>query len=284
MEKWKLSVIIGAVMFMLAGCTSLVVGTVVEPAAENLQKQTDLELVFEGAPSFLLMIDSLLADNPDSNSLRLTATRSYSCYATALAACGKKERAASLSASAKKHALTLLDDRLHFAAAKGYAPDDLRRALASCARGDVPNLFWGGYGWAIWLQYQGGAPASLADLIKVEQIMLRVVELDEGYYHGAAHLFLGSYYGSRSEMLGGRPEAARTHFDRALALSNRHFLPAQVAFADTYARTMFDRELFEQLLREVIDFPLESEPDFALVNLVAKKRAQELLADADRYF
>ena len=284
MEKCKLSVIIGAVMFLLAGCTSFVVSTVVEPAVENLQKQTDLELVCEGAPAFLLMIDSLLADNPASNSLRLTATRSYSCYTTALAACGGKERAASLSAKAKNHGLTLLADRLGLSATRGSAPEDLRRALASCARRDVPNLFWGGYGWALWLQYQGGAPASLADLIKVEQIMLRVVELDEGYYHGAAHIFLGSYYGSRSEMLGGRPEAARAHFDRALALSNRHFLPAQVALADTYARTMFDRELFEHLLQEVIDFPLETEPDFALVNQVAKKRAKELLADADRYF
>jgi hypothetical protein len=284
MEKWELSVITGVVMFMLAGCASLVVSTVVEPAVENLQKQTDLDLVCEGAPAYLLMIDSLLADNPTSNSLLLTATQSYSSYTTALAACGRTERASSLSAKAKSYALSLLDDCLHLSEKKGYAPDDLRKSLASCTRSDVPYLFWGGYGWAVWLQYQAGAPASLADLVKVEQIMLRVVELDEGFYHGAAHLFLGSYYGSRPAMLGGRPEAARAQFDRALALSGRHFLPAQVAFAETYARTMFDRELFAQLLREVIDFPLESQPDSALANQIAKKKATELLADVDRYF
>jgi hypothetical protein len=284
MEKRKLSLISGAVLFLLTGCTSLVVGTVVEPAVENLQKQTDLELVCEGAPAYLLMIDSLLADNPASDSLLLTATRSYGSYTTALAACGRPERAVSLSARSKTLGLTLLAKTLEISAAGGYAADELDRALAGCSKNDVPPLFWGGFGWALWLQYQGGSPAALADLVKVEQIMLRVVELDEGYYQGAAHLFLGSYYGARPQMLGGRPEEARAHFERALALSGRRFLPVQVALAETYARTMFDRELFEQLLREVTAFPLETAPDLALANQVAKKRAAELLADVDRYF
>jgi hypothetical protein len=148
----------------------------------------------------------------------------------------------------------------------------------------VPSLFWGGYGWALWLQYQAGSPASLAALAKVEKIMARVLQLDEGYNHGAAHLFLGSYYGSRSAMLGGNPAESRVHFERALAINDHQFLPAQVAFAETYARTVFDRDLFEQLLREVIDFPLQSRPDLALANQVAKKKAGRLLADVDRYF
>lgn len=284
MGKLKQFILAGMAICLLAGCTSLVVSTVVEPAVDNLQKQTDLELVCEGAPAYLLMVDSLLADNPASRRLLLTATRSYSSYTTALAACGRTERAALLSEKAKNYALVLLDGCLHLADEKGYSLDDLHGALASCSRSDVPSLFWGGYGWALWLQYQAGAPASLADLVRVEEIMKRILQLDEGYYHGAAHLFLGSYYGSRPEMLGGKPGESRTHFERALELGDHQFLPAQVAFAETYARTVFDRELFEQLLREVIDFPLASRPDFALANQVAKKKAGQLLADVDRYF
>jgi hypothetical protein len=284
MGKLKQFILGSVVICLLAGCTSFVVSTVVEPAVDNLQKQTDLELVCEGAPAYLLMIDSLLVDNPENRRLLLTATQSYSSYTTALAACGRTERAALLSKKAKNYAFVLLNGCLHLAAEKGSSLDDLHAALASCSRSDVPSLFWGGYGWALWLQYQAGAPASLAALVKVEQIMQRILQLDEGYYHGAAHLFLGSYYGSRPEMLCGKPAASRTHFERALELGDHQFLAAQVAFAETYARTVFDRELFEQLLREVMDFPLESRPDFALANQVAKKKAGQLLADIDRYF
>jgi len=284
MGKLKQFILGSVAIYLLAGCTSLVVSSVVEPAVDNLQKQTDLQLVCEGAPAYLLMIDSLLADNPVNRRLLLTATQSYSSYTTALAACGRMERAALLSEKARNYALDLLNGCLHLAADKGYPLDDLHGALASCSKSDVPSLFWGGYGWALWLQYQAGAPASLAALVKVEEIMKRVVQLDEAYYHGAAHLFLGSYYGARSEMLGGKPAESRVHFERALELGAHQFLPAQVAFAETYARTVFDRDLFEQLLGEVLDFPLESRPDFALANQVAKKRAGQLLADVELYF
>ncbi|MBU4260880.1 MAG: TRAP transporter TatT component family protein [Proteobacteria bacterium] len=256
----------------------------VEPTVDNLQKQTDLELVCEGAPAYLLMIDSLLADNPGNRGLLLTATQSYCSYTTALTACGRTERAIQLSNKAKDYGLILLTACLPRDREKGYSLDELRVALASCSKSDVPSLFWGGYGWALWLQYQAGSPASLTGLAKVEKIMERVQQLDEEYYHGAAHLFLGSYYGSRPSMLGGNPAESRAHFERALAIGDHQFLPAQVAFAETYARTVFDRDLFEQLLQEVVDFPLQSKPDLALANQVAKKKAGQLLADVDRYF
>lgn len=285
MGKWKQFIAGSMLSCLLGGCTSLVVSRMIEPTVDNLQKQTDLELVCEGAPAYLLMIDSLLADNPENRGLLLTATQSYSSYTMALAACGRMERAVQLSNKAKDYGLILLAECLHLDdGEKGYSLEELHVALASCRRSEVAALFWGGYGWALWLQYQSGSPASLTALAKVEKIMERVLQLDEGYYHGAAHLFLGSYYGSRSAMLGGNPVESRAHFERALAIGDHQFLPAQVAFAETYARTVFDRDLFEKLLREVLDFPLASRPDFALANQVAKKRAGQLLAEVDRYF
>lgn len=284
MGKWKQFIVGGVVSCLLGGCTSLVVSRMIEPTVDNLQRQTDLELVCEGAPAYLLMIDSMLADNPGNRALLLTATQSYGSYTTALTACGRTERAIQLSEKAKDYGLILLTECLHLAGEKGYSLDELRVALAFCSKSDAPSLFWGGYGWALWLQYQAGSPASLTGLVKVEKIMERVLQLDEEYYHGAAHLFLGSYYGSRPAMLGGNPDGSRVHFERALAINDNQFLPAQVAFAETYARTVFDRDLFEQLLREVIDFPLQSRPDLALANQVAKKRAAQLLADVDSYF
>ncbi|OKY76314.1 MAG: hypothetical protein BM485_03465 [Desulfobulbaceae bacterium DB1] len=284
MGKMKQRIIEFVVLLHLCGCASLVVGSVVEPTVENLQRQTDLDLVCEGAPAYLLMVDSLVADDPANSGLVLTATRAYGSYAAALEACGRKERARTVSRRAKEYGLSLLNECGIGGSLDSGSPGDLQTALASCRKGQVPALFWGGFGWATWLQRQEGDPASLAAMVKLEQIMLRVVALDEGYYHGGPHLFLAAYYGSRPKMLGGDPEASLRHFERALALSARSLLAVQVAYAETYARTMFDRDLYERLLREVLDFPLESRPDLALANVIAKKRASELLAEADLYF
>ncbi len=149
---------------------------------------------------------------------------------------------------------------------------------------DADRLFWAGNGWATWVRYQAGSPESLIQLPRLEQIMFRVLELDETRFHGGAHLFLGAYYASKPPLLGGKPELSRNHFERALSISNRQFLPALVLYAQTYARMAFDRELFVSLLEEVLDFPIESQPDSALANQVAKLNASRMLDEVEQFF
>lgn len=277
----------GIVLLLLAGaggCARLAVNSLMAPTVAGLQRQTDLELVCDGAASYLLMLDCLIADDPFNRRLLMTATQGYAAYAAALDVCGRPERAATVSGRAKEYGLALLATRPGLESVATMQPDALRTALAGIDAGEVALLFWAGNGWATWIRYQDGSPESLVDLVRVEQIMLRVLELDETFFHGGAHLFLGAYYGSKPPLLGGRPEQSRLHFERALAVSRREFLPIQVAFARTYARMMFDRELYERLLREVIDFPAAQRPDIALANQAAKRTARQLLEEADRIF
>ena len=113
--------------------------------------------------------------------------------------------------------------------------------------------------------------------------MLRVVELDDSYYYGGAHIFLGAYYSSRPAMYGGKPQLSRDHFERALAISNRKFLLTQVAYAETYARMIFDKKLYQSLLNEVLDQPLEDNL-MASSNKLAQVMAQKLLDATEEYF
>lgn len=272
-----------AAMFLLSGCTSLVISQVVSPTVANLQRQKDVDLVCEGAPSFLLMIDSLLAANPDDEKLLVMATQAYGAYVATLDVCERKGRARALSEKARDYGLGLLA-QAGVNKAGHVAVDAMAENLQGFGRSDVDSLFWGAYGWAVWLQYQGGAPAALTDLLRVEQIMLRVVELDEGFYNGGAHLFLGIYYGSRSAMLGGKPKLSQYHFKRALALSKRELLATQVAYAQSYARMAFDLDLYRSLLQEVLDFKLENRPDLYLANQVAKRQARQLIDEIELYF
>ena len=272
-----------AFLMLSSGCTSMFVNPLLDPLALSLQKQTDLQLLQDGAPSLLLILDGLIAGDPDNERLLMTATKAYGAYATVLYEDGHVERAVNMSIKAKEYGINLLKQLPGLENITTAALTEIDGSLNKVSSGNAGYLFWGTYGWAIWIQYQEGAPAAMADLPVVEQIMLRVVELDESYYYRGAHIFLGSYYGSRPRMFGGKPETSRQHFERALVLNNRKFLPTHVAYAETYARTMFDRELFLELLTEIIEQPL-TDSDMASSNKLAKVKAKKLIAQIDDFF
>jgi hypothetical protein len=276
--------LLALLILLVGGCASLVIDPLVGPLTNSLEKQTDLRLIADGTPTLLLMIDGLTAEHPDNKKLLLAGVESYSAYTNTIYELGETERAARLSSKARDYGKALL--RLSLAGKEGLptALDEFTNRLALLNKDEVPALFWSGYGWGTWIRLQDGSPASLADLPKVEQIMLRVVELDESYYHGAAHIFLGFYYGSRPEGLGGNLEKSRYHFERALQLSDRNFLLTQVTYAESYARLTFNRELFTNLLTEVLNHKDAENSELAASNQLAKIKAAKLLGQIDAYF
>ncbi len=261
------------------GCASILTDTVVKPAVGNLQRQQDVELVCEGAAAYLLMIDSLIESNQTNRDLLLLGVQSYGGSVAALESCGAPvERLQALADKAKAYGRRLLAEVLSPGSALTSA-SELDRALGGLKPGAARDLFWGAYGWLAWIGQQQGSPAAMADLVVVEQLMRRVVELDETVENGGAHLFFGILYGAKPALAGGDPERSRTHFRRALELSGRSLLPVQTAYAQTYARMVFDRALHDDLLEEVLAFPLESAPENTLVNQIAKRKARRLLAE-----
>ena len=268
----------------LSGCAGMMVNSLMRPTMANLQRQTDIDLVCEGTPSFLLMIDSMVASAPDDKKLLMTATQAFTGYAAALDACNRPERAATVSIKARLYGLSLLWDGDDLHSICTLPLSNLQQTLTDLDSRDVDLLFWAANGWTTWILHQDGSPESLAQLVRVEQMMLRVIELDETYYYGGAHLFLGAYNGSRPPLLGGKPELSQRHFEQALIISKRQFLPALVLYAQTYARMAFDRELYVDLLQEVLDFNLASQPSLLLANQVAKRNAAKMIDQIDLYF
>ena len=73
------------------------------------------------------------------------------------------------------------------------------------------------------------------------------------------------------------------HFERAIELSGGRDLSAIVEYANGYARLMYERDLHDRLLNEV----LAADPTVigaTLMNVLAQELAAELLATADDYF
>lgn len=268
----------------LSSCSGFIANRLLAPITGNLEQQTDINLFCEGAPSYLLMLDSILVSNPDDKTLLLSATKAYSGFSTALTECGADlNRIAAVADKAHLYGIRLLqcylplqDSGTISSAAKEQG---FNRQLIHLNKTDVEDVFWGTFGWLSWVQSQRGSPASVADMAVIEKIMTRLLELDESYQGGSIHLFFGAYQSLKPAMLGGRPDLAKKHFDRALIFSKRQFLMTQTTYAQTYARSIFDKELHDKLLGEVLSFELSDAPEFALSNQIAKKRAKKLLEE-----
>lgn len=263
---------------LLTSCSSLITSVAIKPAVSNLQKQSDIDLVCEGASSYLLMIDSMIESDPHNRELLKIGSQSYSGTVAALQSCGApEERLQTLSIKAAHYGKALLSTMLPIT---DHDQELLDAALQKKSKADAEALFWGSFGWLTWIEQQQGAPAAMADLVVVEKIMSRVLELDETIERGSPHLFFGALYGSKPKMIGGDPERSRFHFERALELSERSFLIIQVLYAETYSRMIFDQDLHDRLLEEVRAFEIDQAPEIRLSNQIAKRRAEELLEES----
>jgi len=269
----------------LSACSTLMntrTGKFAEQLAQAMLNQRDEQIVREGMPAYLILIDAMINTRPANVSMLLAGARLYGSYATLSMA--DEERSRRLARQAMDYARSALC--LHSETLCGAVDRpmlELEPVLDGLEAADVPVL----YGYAVarvgWIRTMREDWDALAELPKVEAELRRVAELDEGWDGGSAHMYLGILNSQRPAALGGKPEIGRLHFERSIELSAGRNLMAKVLFARYYARMMFDRELHDRLLREVIEADLES-PGFTMTNVIAKKQAVELLAGGDAYF
>ena len=233
-------------------------------------------------PAYLLLVDSLIDGDPENESLLLSGSKLYGAYAAAFIK--EPERTKKFTLKSRDYSdRALCVHRAQLCGLLERPYDDFAATIRTTKKGDVPVLYAGGAAWAGWIQANSNDWNAIANLAKVKAMMARVVELDETYDHGEAHLYLGVIDTLLPAALGGKPEEGRVHFERAIELSEGRDLMAKVEYARRYARITYNRPLHDRLLREVLDADVEA-PGLTLSNVLAKREARELLASADSYF
>jgi hypothetical protein len=272
----------------LAGCGGLA-RRAAQPMIDGLNravmKQNDPQTVRDGAPAYLLLADALVEASPDDPDTLMTAAQLYSAYNAAFVAGQDAERAKRLSVRARDYAFRAAAKlKPRFAALHDQPFAEFAPVAAEFKRGDEKLLYLLASTWAAVVQADSGNWNLVADLAKIELLARRLVELDEGYHYGAAHLALGVVNSILPGELGGKPEEARSHFEKALELGRGKFFPAFVLYAENYAKRKLDRKLYESLLRRVVDAPADGEPELTLINTLAQQQAKRLLAEAPQYF
>lgn len=276
-----------AVVAVLAftGCSAVVsrsTARLADGLSAAVLDQPDPETVRQGAPAYLLMVDGLIANDPRSADLLRTGAELYAAYTSAFV--DEPERARTLSARALEYGLAALCLAAEPACGIEEATyERFEEVVDGLGERAVPDLYAAAAAWATWIRARRDDWSAIADKARVDEMMQRVVELDEGYRNGGGHLYLGVLATLVPPALGGRPEAGRAHFERAIELSGGADLSAKVLLASEYARTVWDRELHDRLLEEVVESEPEA-PGLTLTNILAQRQAARLLATADEYF
>ncbi|MGZ3493622.1 MAG: TRAP transporter TatT component family protein [Thermodesulfobacteriota bacterium] len=257
--------------------------TLLEEIAKASSRQSDLRMLREGTPAYLMLIDGMIQAVPDNDRLLLAGAQSYSSFASLFLGDQDQEYANLLYEKGKGYALRSLEAR-GFRDPLHRSFDDFKEGLKRLTKREVPYIFWTATCWANWIRLNLDSVEAVSELPRVEWMMRRALELDEGFYYGGPHLFMGIWFASRPKIAGGDLKKAEEHFLRALDLGRGKFLMAYVYYAKYYARNKMDKELFVTTLQRVLEAPLDTSPELVLPNTVAKKEARELLNHVGEYF
>jgi len=250
--------------------------------ALSANRQSDVVLVRQGIPSYLMLIDGMVQSYPNHKDLLLAGAQAYAAYASVLEE-DEQDRAADLNERAKKYALQALELTPPFKDTLGKPLDVFQKRLEETRKKDVPTLFWVSNIWGSWIASNGGAEA-MADLPWVEALIERVLQLDPGYYYGGVHLFKAILLSARPEQFGGNLKKAEEHFQKARAYGEGKFFMTDVYYAQYYARQTLNRDLFVSTLKRVLETPASIEPDLTLSNTLAQRRAKKLMSQVDEFF
>ena len=285
LKQWSACLALCATLVLTSGCASMV-SNAASNFADNLSaailNQNDPQTVRDGAPAYLLLLDSLVEGSPDDPKILAAAAGMYASYGAVFANDPERERR--------------LTDRAHSYGFKAmcvsFQPacnwprmsyDDYIDSLSDLSGKHADVAYAYGLSSLVYIRAHSDDFNALARLPHAEALLLRYLEIGDGENEASVYVYLGILATIRPPALGGEPEKGRAAFERAIELTDGNDLSAKVEFARGYARLLYERELHDELLTEV----LAADPNvngYILTNVMAQEDAVALLASADDYF
>lgn len=258
----------------------------------------DPELIGAALPFSLKLMESVLVSNPEHRALLAATSAGFTQYAYAFVvqeadaiALDDTERAwvgwnraRRLYLRARDYGLRGLDAAIPgFSAALRATPAD---TVAKAGATEVDLLYWTAASWAAAIALGKDDPSLVADLPLVSALIDRALVVNADWDRGSIHSFLVTYEMARPDVIGGTDERiarARTHFDRAVALSEGKAAGPYVSWAESICVPKEDRACFEETLQAAIKINPDDYPAGRLANTIFQRRATWLLANVDRW-
>ncbi len=272
-------------LLALTGCSS-VMKSATGGLADNLNaailNQIDPETVRDGAPAYLIMLDSFVEGSPDDASMLAAAANLYTAYGVIFV--DDTARADRLTTRAQSYGQrALCASNRKACQLDNVSFKEFDTVLSQLSRKDAPNLYTYGLSGLAYIKAHSSDWSAMANLPRMELALQRVRQLNNRYQPEQVEHYLAVLQTLRPPALGGNFESGKAHYERAIALSEGKDLSISVDYARYYARTLYDRELHDKLLNEVMEADVTHD-GYTLFNVIAQREAQQLLDSADDYF
>ncbi len=255
----------------------------IEGGIEAMNEESDLQLAEDAMPANISMLNSMIRLDPENAQLHIYAAQAYYGLSYGFNEDRDNRRADRFYLRGLKHGLIALE-LLGLKNIKKQNIETLEQQLQQLDKDNIAAIFWTASNWAKWIDLNRDDAASLIQLAKPTAMMQRVLELDDTFYYGSAHMYFGVYYGARPPMFGGDFTRSKKHFDRAREINQDKLLIVDLLQAQYLSRQMFDQQDFHQRLTKIIEAPEDLYPELTLLNQIAKRKARLLLDREAQWF
>jgi len=281
----KNALLIGVFAVALSGCSTLMSSAasgLSESVTASILNQDDPETAKAALPTFMVLMDGFISDNPDDPDVLSSGATLYASYGAIFA--DEETRASRLTTRARGYALRAMCES--YSPACGWPDtnyDEFVATLDGIGSKQSEYLYTYGFASMAFLNAHSSDMNSLAELPQVEALFEHYMDISGDSVNVSVYSFMGTLLTLMPPALGGKPEKAREYFEKAIALTDGKDLSAKVEYARRYAKMLYERELHDQLLNEV----MAADPyqdGYTLSNVLAKEQAEILLAEADDYF
>lgn len=258
--------------------------SIMDGAVEAMDRETDLVLAEAAIPANIKLVEGLIAEDPDNTTLLTVAAQGLYGYAFGFTELKDRERASALYQRGTDYGMRALRSHGVDIDLRSANIDAIDQSISRLGRSAVPALFWTASCWAKQIDLNRTDPVRLAQLGSTERLMQRILQLEPDYFAGSVYGYYGVYYGGRAPMFGGDFKLADENFSAARAVTEGKLLIFDVLQAEYLERQRLDQEKFHRLLTGVVNTPVGTFPEMALINQISRARAQHLLGLEEEWF
>jgi len=267
---------IAALLAMVAGCTPMLRSgiKVAHPAIENIEvalfQQKNLDLVEKGLPGQILLLEGLLGTAPNDKLLLNMATKAYTGLGM-LIEDEHPEKATELYIRGTELGIQLLKQHRGFRKALEQGKNMGEAAKTIKSKKFIPALLWTTSCMGANVLLNAGDPMIAIDLAPVNAMANHLVKLDSDYFHGFAHMFVGTVNSMLPATFGGDKDKALKAFETIAELNEGQFLLPQFFYARFFVTDDNDAAT---IMRSITDTPDGQMPEIELLNQIAKSKSR----------
>ena len=261
---------------LLSGC-SFPLSSSVDDILKGMSRVPDSKIVQDALPTYIIMIESMLAKTPDDPTLLQAAAQLYRFYGIQLVE--QPERALLITDTALEYAMKAAATTIPvFENGRMIDYPLFEEVIQNATVADLEPLYIIGEVWLEWIRVRKDDMDAIADLPIIQLIMERVVALEPGYRKGMASMYLAVL--AAMEMA--ERETINRHFSRAIEAAGEQNIMPSVFFA-LWLKNDGKHAQSCATLSDVINKGVPEDPAFSLFNEYAMKEAvrikKELVED-----